>query len=490
MRRFRFGAAGAALWMAAGCGGGDSSRPAPTASATATVTASASATATASAMPSVSATASTTRSATPTVTSTPTATEIPRPPEIVVFGVARADDLAQQHNGVDAEGRLIFNRVQGQGMTLFVEARRGTAALNDLAYDADGAPTGVEFLVSRPLGDGSLAVCDYDPPLIGGVPAVNPPLFSDDPVVIDAIADLGCRVNDGTGDARGRSSSAACTRDQGAVYTFTAAESELQYCLPIAVAWAFPPGDTIVAARVRDVRGLVSAAREIVIRVEGETPFGCDEGLGERVVPVSRPASYLAVSGAPGDVSRDPWMADPLRLCAGPDLGDNVHALTLREDARFAIPLADHTTLCVKILARGSDGLLDCGASTAHDVRATQDAAGAQRITVDSGLGLPAGTGAASLRAPVAVVQLPAGSTTSQCAEAIFDIEFEGVLTTATGTAEIVDANGVPLVSLGRQGENFSCRFWRDGGEGALVLPLPLANTATGDVATVLGLSE
>ncbi|MGD9764191.1 MAG: hypothetical protein AB7V27_10790 [Candidatus Binatia bacterium] len=405
--------------------------------------------------------------------------------------MARPDDAVQTPGGFDAEGRPIYTRAQGQGMVLFVEAERGGAPLNVSAYDPDGAPVGIEFLVSRPLGDGSLAVCDQQPPLIGGVPAVNPPHFSEDPEVLAAIADLGCRVNDGTGNPLGRNAAAACTRDLGAVYNFTDARSDLQYCLPIARPWGFAPGDTVVAARVRDLRGNVSAVREIVVRIEGDTPFGCGDGLGERVFTIGRPdQSAVLVSTAPSDVSRDPWAADPLRLCAGPDLGGNVHGLTLREDARLGIPLADGSTVCAKILARGSDGTLDCGGSTAHDVRATQAVDGMSRIMVDTGLGISAGAGAASLRADVALVQLPVGSSAADCAAATFTLQFQAVLTTATGTAEILSEGGAPLVSLSHAGVNFSCLAWRDGQSGTFVLPVPAANTLAGDVAVILRLGE
>ncbi len=457
--------------------------PPATAAATATVTIPPSQAATGSATPTVS--------LTPTSSLTPTPTATPRPPELTYFGIARADDLVQEPSAVDAQGRPIFERAQGQGMTLVVEGRRGSFPVATSAYNPGGLPPGVEFLVSRSLGDGSLAVCDYDPPIIGGIPGVDPPVFSSAPGVVDAIADFGCRVNDGTGQPQARTGQDnACTRDVGALFSFVAPSTTAQFCLPIAKAWAFPPGDTVVAARVRDVQGNVSAAREIVIRVAGEVPFDCGDGLGERVFTPTRPDSALFTTALAGDASIDPWIADPLRICAGVDLGDGVHPLTLREDMRFGLTIADGSVLCGKILARGSGGVLDCDGGTAQDVRAFADAA-TGRISSDTGLGLPAGTGAASLRAPMALLVLPANATPSDCFGARFGSEFSAVLTTAQGTADIVDANGTPLVTLSTSGTAFDCRNWRTPGGAALVVPIPAANTATsGDVAATLVLAE
>jgi hypothetical protein len=42
-----------------------------------------------------------------------------------------------------------------------------------------------------------------------------------------------------------------------------------QFCLPVAKAWAFPTGDTVVRVRARSISGTVGPAREIVVRVAG-----------------------------------------------------------------------------------------------------------------------------------------------------------------------------------------------------------------------------
>jgi hypothetical protein len=491
--------------LAAGCGGGGNGRHAtPTASASATP----SATSTVHIQPSSSPTATpaataTTAGPTPTVTCactptvtrtatvSPTPTVTPVPPAITYFGVASADDLIQTTDLVDGAGRPIFARPQGQGMMLVLEARRGTYRLADDAYDPLGGLPGAQFLVSRPLGDGSPAVCDYTPPLSGGVPGVDPPVFSDDPTVVDAINDLGCRVNDGAGSPTGRVSVNACTHDASFEFAFVDHSSNLQFCLPVAQAWAFPPGDTIVAARVRDLQDNVSAPREIVVRVAGNVPFNCDSGLGERAFTPARPGSAVLTNVQAGDVSVDPWLSDPIRLCASDDLGDGTHALALRADATIGIPLADGSTLCARLSAHGSDGSLDCSGGAAQDILAVQSEASPGRIDVSTGLGLPAGTGAASLHLPIAIRQLPIGSSTSECRQVTsFNLNFDGALTTATGVAEVVDANGTPVAQLSAVGVNFDCDAWRTGTQGTLVLPFPALGTERGSVAVALVLQE
>ncbi|MBX3027932.1 hypothetical protein KF840_23810 [bacterium] len=500
---------------AAGCGDGDSPRPVPTPTASATRTAIPTATtaaptasdtpvplSTASPQPSTPPASPTatppasptetpppTPTATPLDTATPTPSATPAPPQLLFFGVARADDLVQAPDGVDEAGRPIYARAQGQGMTLVVEARRGQVRLSNQAYDPVNFAPGVEIIASRPLGDGSPAVCDYDPPLIGGIPAVEPLEFRDDPMVRDAIADLGCRFNDGAGAPLGRvGNNNACTRDAGALFNFVDPLTELQYCLPIAKAWAFPVGDTIVAARVRDAGGSLSEVREIVIRVAGDQPFDCNTGLGERAFTVRTPASELDADGF-GKISTDAWLTASLRLCAGPDLGDGTHALTLRENAILGIPLTDGGVLCTQLRSRGSAGVLDCGSTLPQDVYATADQ-GTGHISVDTGLGVPAGTGSASLRLPIAFRVLPSGAAPTDCLTTSFGSVIAGAVTTAGATAEVLDAEGATVASLARNGAPFSCDEWVTGGAPVLVLPLPMTDPVAGAVATALVLAD
>jgi hypothetical protein len=207
---------------------------------------------------------------TPTPTATPASSGLA--PQISYFGVSTADNRPLDASGSDAFGRPIFGVRTGQGLELIVEAQPGATRrpIGLAAYQPDGRPD-LQLIVSRPLGDGSASICDIEPPRIGGVPATQPFEFGDATAVVDAMNDLGCRVDDGAGQPRARVGSAfACTRSSGENdfgYAFVNAASTVQYCLPIARPWAFPVGDTVVAARVRDVDGRIAPAREIVVRV-------------------------------------------------------------------------------------------------------------------------------------------------------------------------------------------------------------------------------
>ena len=101
--------------------------------------------------------------------------------------------------GTDQQGRPIYFSLNPQGMTLIVEARPGLTGRQPgrSGYELVGLPD-LQVIVSRPLGNGSAAVCDTVAPAIGGVPETQPFEFAETPQVAAAINDLGCRTNDGT----------------------------------------------------------------------------------------------------------------------------------------------------------------------------------------------------------------------------------------------------------------------------------------------------
>jgi hypothetical protein len=189
-------------------------------------------------------------------------------PEIVFFGVLRADNTIVDPNGVDDSGRLVYDRPFGSGFWLVVEAKQGASAeqVGEATFSDSGCPD-LQIQVSRPLGDGSPAVCDATPPNDGGVPAVNPPDLSDDPTICNALNDLGCRLVDGQGEPMGRLCSEGCvlfpSGDQGCV----SPEATSQFCGLIAKSAEFATGETLVTARVRDVEGNLGPPAQIVIRV-------------------------------------------------------------------------------------------------------------------------------------------------------------------------------------------------------------------------------
>ncbi len=223
--------------------------------------------------PAATSTATALPSQTPTSTLVPTETPKLVGPVITHFGVARADDVPVTPNSFDDEGRPVYERMQGQGMTLIVEARPGPdrRPVGPAAFVSQDQLPDLQMLVQRPLGNGSPAVCDVTGPDAGGVPGTESLQFSDDADVLDAINDLGCRVNDGTGRPLGRGASIlACTQSDdpnGFGFGFIEKDTTIQFCLPIARDWSFAAGDTVVAARARDTMGELGAVSEIVIRV-------------------------------------------------------------------------------------------------------------------------------------------------------------------------------------------------------------------------------
>lgn len=188
-------------------------------------------------------------------------------PEIIHFGVATADDIPLSADDVDDLGRPVFVRRFGQGMTLVVEARRGGSGgfiAQARSYAPDGSLPDLQVLSSRPLGDGDPAVCEDDGQR-GGIPGVADLEFSTDPVTVAAINDLGCRAYHRV--ALGED--APCTRRiPHGTFRFVVNEPRaVQFCIPIAKAWAFPVGETTVAVRLRDDAGNVGRVKQIVVRV-------------------------------------------------------------------------------------------------------------------------------------------------------------------------------------------------------------------------------
>jgi hypothetical protein len=197
-------------------------------------------------------------------------------PTITTFGIANAAGDFEPPIGFDDAGRPIFSQRDNRP-SLVLEARSGPDSKSPggsaIPYFSGGVQhdPDVQIILSRPLGDGDPRVCDIDPPDQGGVPATVPFDFSSDPNVLDHIDDMGCRVDDGKGQALGRiDQSDACTHSNSAGFGFgfVDAGSGIQYCASISAAWAFPDGDTVVAARVKDkLLGNFGEPREIIVRI-------------------------------------------------------------------------------------------------------------------------------------------------------------------------------------------------------------------------------
>ena len=184
--------------------------------------------------------------------------------------MARADGRVVRSIGPDDRGYPTFLR-PASGFLIYLEAKPGVSRrdVGTVTFRSDPSDPSVlpdaQFEVSRPLGNGSTAVCDRGPPPnIGGVPAVNSQGFGGSQADSNAINDLSCRF-----DAR-TASGLACTRDAfQQVEGFVSNDSTVQFCSSPGVGSeiAFPPGDTTVTARVLDIVGQPGPPASIVIRV-------------------------------------------------------------------------------------------------------------------------------------------------------------------------------------------------------------------------------
>ena len=186
------------------------------------------------------------------------------------MGLARADGQPVQPIDTAPDGTPIFERSSPSGFFIVVEARPGpsgrpvgTSTFNWVSTDPNVLPN-LQIVVSRNLGDGSSLVCDDGPnPPIGGVPAVDPPMFGGTQQSADAINDLACRFN-----ARVTTTD-ACTRNASQEGMFVNAQTKVQFCPELGVGSeiGFPLGDTRVTARVTDVIGQPGFPASIFVRI-------------------------------------------------------------------------------------------------------------------------------------------------------------------------------------------------------------------------------
>jgi hypothetical protein len=187
--------------------------------------------------------------------------------------VARADGRVIGTIGIEDHGYFTFVRPPS-GFIIYLEAKpgEGRRAVGTLTFNSHPTNPNIlphfQIVASRPLGNGSAAMCDDGPPpgSIGGVPAVNPPVFGGSQAVSNAINDLSCRFD-------ARSALTACTRDPFTqMEVFTGDGSTVQFCTTpgVGAELAFPVGDTILTARVLDVFNQPGPPQSIVIRVRDE----------------------------------------------------------------------------------------------------------------------------------------------------------------------------------------------------------------------------
>src|SRR5207247_9500337 len=103
----------------------------------------------------------------------------------------------------------------------------------------------------QPLGNGSAEVCDRGPPPPfgpgGGIPGIDPANFNPGQTITDGLNDFACRF------AVQPSRDDACTLDHLGNFAFVHPATTIQFCDQVSSVAAFPAGDTVLTARLRDV---------------------------------------------------------------------------------------------------------------------------------------------------------------------------------------------------------------------------------------------
>lgn len=202
---------------------------------------------------------------------------MPPEPIITFFGLAfSTGSVIPPPTDATLDGIPIYQR-PSFGFWIIVEGRPaltrvplGTSTYNWNPENPTILPD-LQIEVSNQLGDGSMDVCDDNPPnMVGGVPPVDPPNFSLEQSVADAINDFACRFKDGFGDHFGRTrSSEACTifppEDDP---HFVNGTSTIQFCGLIDKPFGFEAGEsTLVTVRIRDMSGHLSDPARLIIQV-------------------------------------------------------------------------------------------------------------------------------------------------------------------------------------------------------------------------------
>ncbi len=230
----------------------------------------------------------------------------PPGPEITSFGLARADGSWLAPSGRDSEGRPIYERGSGREFILVIEGRAGAnnVAVGFNAFNSDLTNPSVlpdlQPLVSCPLGNGSVAVCDNTPRQVGGIPGFSPPDFLPTQDIANAINDLACRFDAGAGYPGGRPPIYACTLAKGGGdYATVDPTSAVQFCALVDSGWSFPAGDTIVAARLRDSSHTLGAAREIVVYIGPPGPPTNTSSPAPTATPSATVSATLPLSRTP-----------------------------------------------------------------------------------------------------------------------------------------------------------------------------------------------
>ncbi len=197
---------------------------------------------------------------------------------------ASSQGLPLPCRGSDPDNTPICQLGSGSGFLFVIEGRPGPlgAEVGTATFNPDGLPD-LQIQVDQPLGNGTVAVCDKQPPLIGGVAPLSPPDLSFSNA--GAVNDFACRFSADT-----------CTIDQFGEPRFLSVSSTVQFCAAIDSVIAFRFGDTRVSMRLRDTGGQVSEVRQLIVQVGAGPPTPTFTTVATATVAVVTPTRTLTPS--------------------------------------------------------------------------------------------------------------------------------------------------------------------------------------------------
>jgi hypothetical protein len=190
---------------------------------------------------------------------------------VTALGVAAANGGIVPDSGRGPGGFFVYVRPLSSGFFLFAEGRPGPSNRPVARTTFNWSPDDPNLLpdfqiwVSKDLGGNPTdAVCDTQVPDIGGVKALDPPIFGSQ-TTANRINDLSCRF-----DARLPANGDFCTIDRFGNFALRNPSSTVQFCSSAGVGAEirFPRGvDTKVTVRLRDNQGNVGPAESMYVRI-------------------------------------------------------------------------------------------------------------------------------------------------------------------------------------------------------------------------------
>jgi hypothetical protein len=190
---------------------------------------------------------------------------LPAGPVLTYVGLAGANGVPFDPLGL-IDGVPVFFSGAGSGLNLVIEGRRGLSGvapglvtfLSDPHNPAQRPDLQIES--SNALGDSGRPVCG------SGVPAVNPPDFGLTQTVADALNLLACNFVSATAPG------SACTQNQFGDNAFINVGTQVQFCMQVSAALAFPLGDTLLSVQLRDQNGNLGPLQQLIVRVAPGLP--------------------------------------------------------------------------------------------------------------------------------------------------------------------------------------------------------------------------